>query len=809
MANVFIYPPDCVNFDNNGLGALMPLETTVREIGRGMYELELVHPIDRLHRWRLIENMCIVKAMCPVRESPDNDTKINPVMPTTITRELYTPTTKGKSYRYIRSKPSTTHTHGGSNSAVIGSAEYGKNVIVLEKTDATWWKVQASDGTSGYMQARYLKFVKTVDQTVTSKYQPVSRDILAPDMARNQLFRIYSTEVDTEHMTITAKALHITYDLRLIPVVGSFDFEDDEAKGALDACWMGLADSHMFALNASEISGSVTGDFSYKNAIEVLLDPDEGFAAQTGSIVYRDNFDIYLLPEAEQNHGVTIRRGKNLIGVTATSDNKDLVTRIIPIGTDSKDKDLIADPVDSPHIDEWPMPCIKAVKYKAKIGDDGIRNEKQLRQKLAELAQEDFDKGCDMPEYSLEVDFVTLGDSVRGTDYEKLQAVFLYDDVTVIDELIGLKATVKVVEYEWDALALRYNKIKLGDLGDVEQSVFSYNMPDAKISGRKLQPNSAAGSVLRDLSVAYGKFTNAAIDQLNANTITAYRADIEKIAAREITADSVVAALATINAIHVGALTADSIRTDELAAALAKFSVITAGAAEFDRETVRHLVSELLNVQEAVGGRVFISNLTADYANLLQANVGSLVVGASDGSFYRLDVDSVGNVTAVPTEVTAGERAAGKTGTGKTILETEIAASDLSATNFKAVSALINRLDAARIDVAQLTAQKAYIDHLHTADISDNESIRIAIEAGENTARYMKFDEDGLIQKVPGHVYYTRVDNDGFDVCSELEVDPIATMNAVDGIRIKRVTLGNIICKQTGSGGWVWQEQEE
>lgn len=412
-------------------------------------------------------------------------------------------------------------------------------------------------------------------------------------------------------------------------------------------------------------------------------------------------------------------------------------------------------------------------------------------------------------------------------------------------------------------------------------------------------------------------------DSLTASIANIIDATIQKIQAGTIRTDELYTALAEITALKVGTLTADSISTDSLAAALASFQVLTAGTANFDKATIRHLISTLLTVEDATADRVFISNLAVDYANMVTAYVGNLCVRAQDGNYYRLNVDALGNVTSALVTVGQEEAEAGRTHSGQTILDTNIVASELTATGLKAVTALISRLDAARIDVQTLVAGTAFADYLRTADIGSNESIRFAISSfiGDNQQfyrqedpppvegaefrlwiqpstgyiyqltsiplpddlavtvdddlilshtcpegagcdftltdgtlaveyhgntvlqytlnsdnvlsveafewkrvldsdleqvtqdmyqihRYMSFTEDeGLIQRKPDSIYYTRVDENGFDVCSDREVDPIATMNAEEGFRARRLSLGTIICRPSGSGGWVWQTQ--
>lgn len=216
-------------------------------------------------------------------------------------------------------------------------------------------------------------------------------------------------------------------------------------------------------------------------------------------------------------------------------------------------------------------------------------------------------------------------------------------------------------------------------------------------------------------------------DALTAATAAIITATINKLKAETITTDALYASIAEIFALKVGALTADSIKTDQLAAALAAFQVITAGSASFDAATVRHLISAALNVENTVSGEAFIKNLRVMYAQIVAATIGNLCIRASDGNYYRIDVNADGTVEATLTTVTEDEISQGHTDAGRVILATEITAEDLSAANIYATYALVNRIDAARIDVGQLFAQQAFIDQLNTMDIRSNNFLQIMV----------------------------------------------------------------------------------
>lgn len=314
-------------------------------------------------------------------------------------------------------------------------------------------------------------------------------------------------------------------------------------------------------------------------------------------------------------------------------------------------------------------------------------------------------------------------------------------------------------------------------------------------------------------------------ESVETNTLTATiaaiaQATIDKITAGTITTDALYAALAEVVALKVGTLTAEDIKTDSLAAALAAFTVITAGTAEFDRATVAHLVAEALNLQFGVADQVYIKNLAVEYAQMVGAAIGNLCIRASDGNYYAIDVDEDGNVIANVTEVSEDEIEAGQTDGGRVLLETSITAQSLNTSNLLATYALINQIDAARIDVDVLLAREAFITKLITSHIfSNGSSLEIVAAATDEMQKWFKFTNDrGLIIRKPEYtdasgvvhpasIWYTVTDEVGYHIYNTQQTAPVGSFQR-GGLNTTGVTIGDIACKRTTSGGWVWTDTD-
>ena len=276
------------------------------------------------------------------------------------------------------------------------------------------------------MSTKYLKIVDSRTETIRGGRPSAKKRVVQMMQSRMQLFRIYSTEQDSEAGMVTVKARHVFYDLCGDMINGDYSPEKVPAAEAAQKTFAMLRNSKDFKLYVENLSGgSVTGEYGYKNPVEALLDPDEGIVAQCGCQIIRDNFDVHLIDDIESDMGVTVRRGKNLVGVTVTVDDSEVVTQIKPCGKDKDGNEFwLADAegdgryVNSAHIGQYPVVRTVRQDYDVSLVDSDEDNETKFkdnasgrnaaRNKLRELAQQDFADGADLPSYGMDVDFVLL-----------------------------------------------------------------------------------------------------------------------------------------------------------------------------------------------------------------------------------------------------------------------------------------------------------------------------------------------------------------------------------------------------------------
>ncbi len=764
--SICIYPQDCDDFSSNGLGVLTPLSCTVSEESCGMFELELEQPIDPVYsravvpdapsfslRWSQITPGCILKAPVPTRESPlyESEGLSEGATSGVVTRNVWRVSgTKSGLTLYNKASGKKKKLAKLKNGALVN--EIGERTV-----GKTLWKnvIAQNGGKKGWMNSKYLVSNGEVQENLWNG-QILNPKGIQREQYREQLFRVYSVERDAEKGIVTVKAMHITYDLKATLVNSAYEVKKKTAASEiLEHVWGTLATEHEFELHVigqDALAEKITGNFGWKNPIECMLDPDEGILAQSKALLLRDNYDLYVLPDRVRDSGVTIRRGKNLKGVTVTQDASSLVTRIIPCGKDSKGKELFLDGqnyVDSPHVNDYPFPYVQKIDYDVKVADKDVDNETvfktaaNARKRLKELAEKDFsENGVDLPSYGLEVDFVLLQNTEDYTDYAALQAVYLNDSVTVIDELIGLTAQLRVTGYKWDALRCQYEEVTLGDIKSLEQTVYSYNLPTGGVSGSKLATGSVDGAVLRDETIEYAKIAIATIEQLTADSIVALTAKIQEIVSQSITTDELYAALAQLNQAVIQSAQIDWASIDSLQAAIATLVQASIGTADIGWAQIKDLITGTAIITQGEAGQLFISRLAVTEANLVSLTTGELVVKGADGRFYSVSVDESGQVQATLKQVSNDDVHDLSINAGEKLIEGSVTAACLNATDIFADNAVIRQLMAANLDVDTFFAREGVIDALKAMKIWNDKSLLLLAQEAEAGAGAAKDAQD-------------------------------------------------------------------
>ncbi|CAM2828062.1 phage tail spike protein [Hathewaya histolytica] len=305
--------------------------------------------------------------------------------------------------------------------------------------------------------------------------------IKVPTLQGDQLFRIFKKKKNLN--SISCIAFHIFYDL-----LDNFieDTRPTNATGAsaIEDLFKGTQYKHKFSVS-SDISRVNTAYIIRKNPIEALLsDDDNSFLSRWGGEIVRDNFNISMKAHRGEDRGVTIRYGKNLIGLEEEIDESNVITRIMPTGLEENDTVIMLSEkyIDSPLINKYVHPKIKHFHFtelKVNSEEKVTKNDviKMLREKVKELYEV---QKVDIPIVNYKVDFIELSKTKEYEKYQILERVWLGDIITVKHERLGINLKSKVISYKYDCISNRYIGLELGNF--IKNIADSMSEQDKKIN---------------------------------------------------------------------------------------------------------------------------------------------------------------------------------------------------------------------------------------------------------------------------------------------------------------------------------------
>lgn len=552
-------------------------------------------------------------------------------------------------------------------------------------------------------------------------YKPLEDDgtvIVPAEQAKEQCFRIYDVQVDMKNALVTVQARHISYDFmgnmcgQLTSQMGTYVLNAlVKMQGSL------LSPDHRIL--ATDIVRRVNlGDHSFINPIKYLMDPEYGLVQRARARLIRDNEDFYLLDnDYPPDRGYEIAYGKNMTGITWQKSTEKVVTRIVPLGEDADGKTMLLPEkwMDSPHLNDYPIVHIgtltvsDAKEVIVSEDEEGSTSESAAEEKtrpiskeecyqlMRQAAQDAFEKGCDLTDLTIEVDFIHIGDTEEYRQYRNLEKVFLYDLVHIRHAPSGFVAKAQVSGYEWDALTKRYNSIRIGNVFSVESSVVAgYQLSEGSIGGGKIAVGAVSGSNLREMSVTNGKIAHAAIGTANIQDAAITRAQIADAAVgtAQIGQAAITQALIGDEAVGTSQI-ADGSITD------AKIVELTANKINAGTLSVERL--ELVGSEQSI---VYALNNSGD---LVSQNVDTL-----DGEV--LTERSITGDKIVANAITAREIAS------KTITSNEILAGTITGAEIAAQT-----IEGANIRGGTITTDHVTSDFGKSLDLSSNEGINLRV----------------------------------------------------------------------------------
>ena len=276
------------------------------------------------------------------------------------------------------------------------------------------------------------------------------------DTMQSQPFRIYkiTTPIDGK---LEVQARHISYQLNFITVS---PFSVSGCAGAVQglkshaasdcpfSVWTDVASSAMFIVSVPA---------SFRNCLGGM----DGSVLDTfGGEFEWDRYTVKFHRARGADHNVHIVYGKNLTDFKMEKSIENTITGVHPYWVDNETQAVMELP------EKVVMVSRKSVPYqKITVLDcTSAFQEKPSEAALREYAQDYIDTtSLTEPEVDIKIDFIQLWNTPGYEDVVQAEQVSLCDTVHVYISKLGIEASSKVTETEYDSLLERYNSITLSN----------------------------------------------------------------------------------------------------------------------------------------------------------------------------------------------------------------------------------------------------------------------------------------------------------------------------------------------------------
>ena len=280
------------------------------------------------------------------------------------------------------------------------------------------------------------------------------------DTADLQLFRIAKISKPMSGK-ITISCNHISYDLTKTSVL-PFSTQGAAASMSGIMSHMVSAASYPFQLFTSLTNSTSKFNVTIPQSVRACLGGVQGSMLDVFGGEYEwDNLTVRQHAHRGADHGVRIAYGKNLTDIKQEEALDAMYSAVQPYaiaqnGTGSKT--VVG---DLQTITAASQPKILNLDLSSYFEQD----ETITKAKVNEKAQAYISaNNLDTPSVSIDVSFVPLWQTEQYKDIAALERVSLFDTVHVYFEPLGIEASARVTEYEYDVLKERYNSIHLGSV---------------------------------------------------------------------------------------------------------------------------------------------------------------------------------------------------------------------------------------------------------------------------------------------------------------------------------------------------------
>lgn len=276
-----------------------------------------------------------------------------------------------------------------------------------------------------------------------------NRIIVANTPQGDQAFRI--TNVTKTKSKIQLKAYHLFYDSKNYLIQDSY-VDTKDCNYALDHL-----NSATDNLSPFTTTSNVNTINSFRCVRKTLYEAINTVIERWGGHLVRNNYSISVMDSIGQDNGVTVRYGKNLRDISCEYNWDNVVTKLMPVGSDG----LLLDEIYLYSDTQYEIPYTKTVSFDQSniVEDDykdldGNLNQDAYNQALIEdlttKGQNYVDTHC-LPE----VNYTLRANLEKITD--------IGDTIEVNDEILGINILTNLIAYDYDCILDKYTELQFGN----------------------------------------------------------------------------------------------------------------------------------------------------------------------------------------------------------------------------------------------------------------------------------------------------------------------------------------------------------
>lgn len=215
-----------------------------------------------------------------------------------------------------------------------------------------------------------------------------------------------------------------------------------------------------------------------------------------------DGFTVKIWNRRGVNRGVTLRYGKNIVDATQEESIERTITGVCPYWISDEDGlvTLSEKVVYSQNAANFPFH--RTVVHDFTEDFDTKPTEAQLRARAEAYISQ---TGIGVPDVKLSVSYEQLEQYAEYKDVAISDVVNLGDTVTVIFEKLGVNATARVVQTEYDVLNEKYRKVAIGGV----KSNLNSTIKEAAVSAQSEANNALRASLQQNIDRATDMLTGA------------------------------------------------------------------------------------------------------------------------------------------------------------------------------------------------------------------------------------------------------------------------------------------------------------